>query len=60
LNAINQYQGKKPWVLTFSYGRALQASVLKGWAGKSENVSNAQDQLLKRAQVKEKKMTSLF
>ncbi len=52
LNAINQYQGKKPWALTFSYGRALQASVLTSWAGKSENVSNAQDQLLKRAQVK--------
>ena len=52
LNAINQYQGKKPWALTFSYGRALQASVLTSWAGKPENVSNAQDQLLKRAQVR--------
>jgi fructose-bisphosphate aldolase class I len=51
LNAINQYQGKKPWVLTFSYGRALQASVLKVWAGKTENVTNAQEQLLKRAQA---------
>jgi len=49
LNAINQYQGKKPWALTFSYGRALQASVLKSWAGKPENVPNAQEQLLKRA-----------
>ncbi len=52
LNAINQYQGKKPWALTFSYGRALQASVLTAWAGKPENVPSAQDQLLKRAQVK--------
>jgi fructose-bisphosphate aldolase class I len=51
LNAINQYHGKKPWALTFSYGRALQASVLTAWAGKTENVSNAQDQLLKRAQA---------
>ncbi|CAF4108620.1 unnamed protein product, partial [Rotaria magnacalcarata] len=51
LNAINQYQGKKPWALTFSYGRALQASVLSTWAGKSENVSSAQEQLLKRAQA---------
>jgi fructose-bisphosphate aldolase class I len=51
LNAINQYQGKKPWTLTFSYGRALQASVLTAWSGKSENVSSAQDQLLKRAQA---------
>ncbi|CAF3565161.1 unnamed protein product [Rotaria socialis] len=51
LNAINQYQGKKPWALTFSYGRALQASVLSTWAGKSENVSSAQEQLIKRAQA---------
>src|SRR5699024_762858 len=29
LNAINNYPGKKPWVLSFSYGRALQASTLK-------------------------------
>ncbi|CAF2122993.1 unnamed protein product [Rotaria magnacalcarata] len=51
LNAINQYSGKKPWALTFSYGRALQASVLTLWTGKSENVSAAQNQLLKRAQA---------
>lgn len=51
LNAINQYQGKKPWALTFSYGRALQATVLKTWGGKSENVNAAQAQLLKRAHV---------
>lgn len=49
LNAINQYPGKKPWALTFSYGRALQASVLKAWQGKADNVANAQEQLLKRA-----------
>lgn len=24
LDAINKFQGKKPWPLTFSYGRALQ------------------------------------
>jgi fructose-bisphosphate aldolase, class I len=51
LNAINQYAGKKPWALTFSYGRALQASVLTAWSGKSDNVVNAQQQLMKRAQV---------
>lgn len=51
MNAINQYPGKKPWALTFSYGRALQASVLKAWQGKVDNVANAQEQLLKRAQV---------
>jgi len=51
LNAINAYPGKKPWALTFSYGRALQASTLKAWAGKPENVKAAQEELLKRAQA---------
>lgn len=49
LNAINQVSGKKPWALTFSYGRALQASCLNAWGGKSENVPAAQKVLLKRA-----------
>ena len=49
LNAINAYKGTKPWGLTFSYGRALQASVLKAWGGKPENVKAAQDVLLHRA-----------
>lgn len=51
LNAINQFQGKKPWALTFSYGRALQASVLSTWAGKKENIEGAQQMLLARAKA---------
>ena len=43
------YAGKKPWALSFSYGRALQASVLKKWGGKKENVLDAQKELVKRA-----------
>lgn len=27
LDAINKYEGKKPWSLTFSYGRALQVRI---------------------------------
>ncbi|TKR75866.1 hypothetical protein L596_017100 [Steinernema carpocapsae] len=49
LNAINQVQGKKPWALTFSYGRALQASALAAWGGKPENIGAAQAVLMKRA-----------
>jgi fructose-bisphosphate aldolase class I len=49
LNAINAYKGTKPWGLTFSYGRALQASVLKTWGGKPENVAAAQKVFLHRA-----------
>lgn len=51
LNAINALEGKKPWALTFSYGRALQQSVLKSWAGKAENVKAAQEQLMIRAKA---------
>jgi len=51
LNAINQVNGVKPWTLTFSYGRALQASVLKAWQGKDENISVAQKTLLHRAKA---------
>ena len=47
LKAINLIGG--PWKLTFSYGRALQDSALKIWAGKSENTKAAQEMLLARA-----------
>lgn len=33
LDAINKFVARKPWPLTFSFGRALQASVLKAWGG---------------------------
>lgn len=51
LDAINKFPGKKPWALTFSYGRALQASVLKAWGGKADQVAAAQDELIKRAKA---------
>ena len=37
--------------LSFSYGRALQKTVLKVWGGKSENVAAAQQALLVRARA---------
>lgn len=51
LNEINKIakEEKCPWPLTFSYGRALQHTVLKTWQGKSENVQAAQEALKKRA-----------
>ncbi|XP_064461232.1 fructose-bisphosphate aldolase-like isoform X2 [Ornithodoros turicata] len=51
LDAINKFPGKKPWALTFSYGRALQASALKAWSGKKDNVKHAQEEFLKRAKA---------
>ncbi len=41
--------GPHPWWLTFSFGRALQASALRAWAGKAENAAAAQRALLERA-----------
>merc|ERR1711893_45586 len=51
LNAINKHPGRKPWALTFSYGRALQASVLAAWKGQKDNVKAGQDELFKRAKA---------
>ncbi|NXL94099.1 ALDOB aldolase, partial [Alectura lathami] len=51
LNAMNQCPLPKPWKLTFSYGRALQASALAAWLGKSENKKAAQEAFCKRAQI---------
>lgn len=49
LNEINKVNGLRPWYLTFSYGRALQASVLDIWRGNDANVHAAQQMLLHRA-----------
>ncbi|MCL5261517.1 MAG: fructose-bisphosphate aldolase class I [Gammaproteobacteria bacterium] len=51
LNAINSLATKKPWNLSFSYGRALQEHALKTWNGKDENIPLAQKKLLKRAKL---------
>ncbi len=50
LNAINQIEGS-PWPLSFSYGRALQASALKAWGGDSANVEAGQQAFLHRARM---------
>ena len=52
LNAMNQILGdNKPWHLSFSYGRALQQPALKAWQGSDDNISNAQEALMKRAKL---------
>jgi len=52
LNAINAipYE-RKPWTLTFSFGRALQATTLKTWGGKEENKAKAQAVFAERAKA---------
>lgn len=51
LNAINNCPLPRPWALTFSYGRALQASALNAWRGQRENEELATEEFLKRAEV---------
>jgi fructose-bisphosphate aldolase class I len=53
LNAINQVQLYKPWVLSFSYGRALQTSVLRAWKGNKNNSEQARKEYIRLAKVKQ-------
>jgi fructose-bisphosphate aldolase class I len=49
LNEINRIGG--PWPLSFSYGRALQASALEAWRGDPANVEVAQQAFRHRARM---------
>ena len=49
LNAINQVGG--PWALSYSYGRALQASALEAWGGDAANADAAQATFTHRARM---------
>ncbi|HEX4706405.1 MAG TPA: class I fructose-bisphosphate aldolase [Candidatus Udaeobacter sp.] len=53
LNAMNQLPDL-PWQLSFSYGRALQAPVLKAWKGDLANVAAAQQAFHHRAMCNSK------
>jgi len=50
LNAMNTLDGR-PWQLSFSYGRALQAPALKAWKGEAANVDAGKDAFLHRAKL---------
>lgn len=51
LNEINKRPELKPWPLSFSYGRALQQSALKGWSGQESQVEAGQKGYLERAEA---------
>lgn len=51
LNAINELYPKTPWLISFSYGRALQQPALQAWQGKEENIQGAQEALKERARL---------
>ena len=51
LNAMNRADGPKPWVLSFSYSRALQNPVQAAWKGDPANKGAAQQAFLHRARL---------
>jgi fructose-bisphosphate aldolase, class I len=52
LASMNQVESiHRPWALSFSFGRALQASALKAWGGKKENWEAGQQAFLARAKA---------
>ncbi|KAG2500563.1 hypothetical protein HYH03_001334 [Edaphochlamys debaryana] len=51
LNREARRAGRCPWALSFSFGRALQASVLKLWAADRTRVAEAQAMALALARV---------
>jgi fructose-bisphosphate aldolase class I len=50
LSLINRL-GPLPWSLTFSYGRALQETALKGWGGQAANFAAGQKEYARRARL---------
>ncbi|MFQ5452012.1 MAG: class I fructose-bisphosphate aldolase [Candidatus Paceibacterota bacterium] len=44
-------RGPHPWILTFSFGRALQERALHIWQGHTQNISAAQTAFYKRAKL---------
>jgi fructose-bisphosphate aldolase, class I len=51
LNAMNVMAPNAPWVLSFSYARALQDDAMRTWAGRKENVAAAQAAFHRRAKM---------
>ncbi|HKE42492.1 MAG TPA: class I fructose-bisphosphate aldolase [Casimicrobiaceae bacterium] len=51
LNAMNVMYPKAPWVVSFSYARALQDPAMKAWGGRKENVAAAQAAFYQRVKM---------
>jgi len=48
LDEIVKLKSDAPWVISFSYSRALQSEAMETWGGKDENISFAKEVFLKR------------
>ncbi|XP_049848548.1 uncharacterized protein LOC126315341 [Schistocerca gregaria] len=51
LSAMNALRTTKPWFISFSFARALQASALKAWGGQESNVDAGRQALMSRAKA---------
>jgi fructose-bisphosphate aldolase class I len=51
LNAMNAIHPGQPWLLSFSYARALQQPPMAIWQGKAQNAAAAQAAFLTRARL---------
>ena len=51
LNAMNLSTDRGPWVLSFSYARALQDPAMRAWGGRAENVAAAQQAFSRRLRM---------
>ena len=51
LNAMNAMSGSRPWILSFSYARALQDPAMRAWGGKDENAKSAQQAFVRRLRM---------
>jgi fructose-bisphosphate aldolase class I len=51
LNAINRLPDRKPWNISFSYGRALQDPALEAWRGRDDELATGQRAFHNRARL---------
>lgn len=51
LDAINRQAENVPWLISFSYGRALQEPVIETWKGREDQVEAAQRAFYQRAKL---------
>jgi len=51
LKLINEHPEQLPWLLSFSFGRALQADCLHAWSGQENFIAKAQEVLLNVAKA---------
>ena len=51
LDAMNRSPERGPWVLSFSYARALQDPAMRAWGGRAANVAAAQSAFTRRLRM---------